>query len=223
MNSALGALFDWDGIVIDSSAQHERSWEQLAQEIHQPLPDDSFRRGFGMKNQAIIPNILGWSQEPQEIEQLGQRKEEIYREMVLNEGIMPLPGVMSTLEFLQDRAVPCCIASSTPRQNIDFILDVIGVGQYFDAIVAAEDVSQGKPDPEVFLQSARRIKRPPGNCVVFEDALMGIQAGQAAGCKVIAVATTHSIGELGHADLALQSLDELSWKVFSSLMCREMA
>ncbi len=212
-----GALFDWDGVVIDSSSQHERSWEMLADEIGQPLPPDHFVRGFGMKNQVIIPQILRWTEDPDQVHRYSLRKETLYREIIAREGITPLPGVKSLLQMLNERGVPCSVASSTHRENIDVIFDAIGLREYFDAVVTAEDVNHGKPDPEVFLKAAEKIGRKPQSCVVFEDAHVGIDAGLAAGAKVIAVATTNDIAELGAADIAVHSLQEVSWQLFSGL------
>ena len=161
----LGALFDWDGVVIDSSAQHEESWELLALEVGKPLPADHFLRGFGMKNQVIIPNILGWTEDPGEIHRYSLRKEALYREIVRERGIEPLPGVVDLLRMLSDHGVRCAVASSTHRENIETIFDVIGVRPFFDAVITAEDVSHGKPDPEVFLKSAAAIGCEPARCV----------------------------------------------------------
>jgi len=213
----IGALFDWDGVVIDSSDQHERSWEMLAEEIGKPLPPDHFTRGFGMKNQLIIPTILQWTSDPDEIDRYSLRKEALYREIIAEEGITPLPGVKALLEMLKEQGVPCAVGSSTHRKNIEVIFDAIGLRGYFQAVVTAEDVSHGKPNPEVFLKSARAIDRAPEHCVVFEDAHVGIEAGLAAGSKVIAVATTNGIGELGQADAAVQSLEDVSWGLFNGL------
>jgi HAD superfamily hydrolase (TIGR01509 family) len=212
-----GALFDWDGVVIDSSRQHEESWELLALELGKPLPGDHFLRGFGMKNQVIIPEILGWTRDPDEIHRFSLRKEELYRAIVRERGIEPLPGVVGLLRTLRDHGVPCAVASSTHRENIETVFDAIGVREYFAAVVTAEDVSQGKPDPEVFLVSAARIDRDPRQCVVFEDAHVGVEAGLAAGAKVIAVATTHPIESLGRANLAVASLQDVTWPLFRGL------
>jgi HAD superfamily hydrolase (TIGR01509 family) len=215
-----GALFDWDGVVIDSSSQHEESWTLLARELGRPLPDDHFLRGFGMKNQVIIPEILDWTRDPDEIHRYSLRKEELYRAIVRERGIEPLPGVIDLLRRLRDHGVPCAVASSTHRENIEAIFDAIGVREYFAAVVTAEDVSRGKPDPEVFLESAARIGRDPRHCVVFEDAHVGIEAGLAAGAKVIAVATTNPIESLGKANLAVASLQDVSWPLFRGLFRR---
>jgi HAD superfamily hydrolase (TIGR01509 family) len=212
-----GALFDWDGVVIDSSRQHEESWEMLAGEIGKPLPPDHFVRGFGMKNQVIIPQILKWTNDPGEIDRYSLRKEFLYRQIIREHGIQPLPGVVELLELLGQQGVPCSVASSTHRENIETIFDAMGLRGYFRAVVTSEDVSHGKPDPEVFLKSAAMIGRDPRNCVVFEDAHVGIAAGRDAGAKVIAVATTHPVEELGMADAAVHSLLEVDWPLIDGL------
>ena len=204
-----GALFDWDGVIIDSSSLHEESWERLAREVARPLPPDHFKKGFGRKNEFIIPELLGWTHDPAEIRRISLRKEALYREVVAERGLSALPGVRTWLERLRDAGVPCAIGSSTHRANIDLSLGLIGLAEFFSGIVPAEDVSHGKPDPEVFLTAAARIARPPERCVVFEDAHVGIVAARAGGMRVVGVATTHPASELTAADLAVQRLDEL--------------
>ena len=204
-----GALFDWDGVIIDSSSHHEESWERLARELAKPLPPDHFTKGFGRKNEFIIPSLLGWTRDPAEIRRISLRKEALYREVVAERGLSALPGVRTWLERLRDVGVPCAIGSSTHRANIDLSLGLIGLAEFFSGIVTAEDVSHGKPDPEVFLLAAARIARPPERCVVFEDAHVGIAAARAGGMRVIGVATTHPASELTTTDLAVQRLDEL--------------
>ena len=208
--AAWGAIFDWDGVIIDSSRQHEESWERLARETGKPLPEGHFKAGFGRKNEFIIPRILGWEEDPQQVRRLSLRKEELYREIVLEKGLEPLPGVRTWLERLAAAGVPCAIGSSTHRKNIEVSLDVLGLRDFFREIVSAEDVSHGKPDPEVFLKAGAKIGTAPEKCVVFEDAHVGIEAAQRAGMRVIAVATTNPLSELGKADLAVARLDELS-------------
>jgi len=204
-----GALFDWDGVVIDSSRHHEESWERLALELGKPLPPDHFKVGFGRKNEFIIPNLLGWTQDLDEVRHISLRKEALYREVVADWGLEPLPGVRVWLERLREAGVPCAIGSSTHRANIDLSLGLIALGEFFTGIVTAEDVSHGKPDPEVFVKAARSIGREPARCVVFEDAFVGIEAARAGGMKVVGVATTHPASALGATDRAVHRLDEM--------------
>jgi beta-phosphoglucomutase family hydrolase len=205
-----GAIFDWDGVIIDSSAHHEESWERLAAETGYSLPPGHFRRGFGMKNEKIIPDLLAWSFDPDEIHRLSLRKEELYREIVKEWGIAPLPGVLVWLDRLRDQGIPCAIGSSTHRLNIETGLSILGFRERFASVVTAEDVRHGKPDPEVFLTAAARIGVAPQRCVVFEDALVGIEAAHRGAMQVVAVATTNPIELLKAADFAVHRLDELS-------------
>jgi HAD superfamily hydrolase (TIGR01509 family) len=210
MNRKRGAIFDWDGVIINSAAHHETSWERLAKECDKLLPENHFKRGFGMKNEVIIPELLRWTTVPTEIRILSLRKEAIYREVVQEVGIAALPGVETWLRTLKDAGIPCVIGSSTHRENITTTLDVLGFREFFAEIVTSEDVKRGKPDPEVFLTAAQRIGVEPKDGVVFEDALVGIAAAKAAGIPVVAVATTEPKEKLAHADWVVDRLDELS-------------
>jgi HAD superfamily hydrolase (TIGR01509 family) len=210
MDRKRGAIFDWDGVIINSAAHHQASWERLAQEYGKLLPENHFKRGFGMKNEVIIPELLGWTRDPAEVRAISLRKEAIYREIVREKGIEALPGVEPWLRTLREAGISCIIASSTQRENIVTTLEVLGLGEFFAGSVTSEDVQRGKPDPEVFLVAAERIGVEPGAGIVFEDALVGIAAGQAAGMRVVAVATTEPKDKLAHADWVVERLDELT-------------
>lgn len=203
------AIFDWDGVIIDSSRYHEQSWEVMARQEGLPLPEGHFKRGFGMKNEVIIPQVLGWAQEPAEINRLARAKEETYRRIVREEGIDALPGVREWLVRLKDARIPCAIASSTNRRNIDCLIDVLRIRPYFAAMVTGDEVEEGKPAPDIFLLAARRLGVAPARCVVFEDALVGIEAARAAGMRVVAVTTTNDRSLLASADRVVDRLDEL--------------
>ena len=192
------AIFDWDGVIVDSSIAHERSWERLARQEALPLPDGHFKQGFGRKNEYIIPHILGWTTptDTSSIARLGARKEALYREIIAADGLEPLPGVRELLEALRREGIPSAVGSSTHRANIDLSIRVLGFDGLFAGIVSSEDVSNGKPAPEVFLKAAASVGCKPGRGVVFEDALVGIEAGLAGGFKVIAVATTNPESQL---------------------------
>lgn len=204
------ALFDWDGVIIDSSKRHEESWELLAEEEGKTLPSDHFKKGFGMKNALIIPELLGWTREPAEVTRISLRKEVLYRCLVDEKGVEPLPGVIPWLRQLKEAGIPAVIGSSTERLNITTILEKTGMERFFQGIVSAEDVAKGKPDPQVFLKAAGLAGRSPGECVVFEDAFVGIEAARAGGMKVIGVATTHPKDRLSGTDLVVGRLDELT-------------
>ncbi len=199
----IGFIFDWDGVVVDSSAQHEESWERLAAEERLPLFEGHFKIGFGKRNQLIIPEILNWSQDPEEIERLGNEKEVHYRAIIGETGIAPLPGVRAFVESLVAGGSPFAVGSSTPRENIEAVMAGAGMTGLFSKIVAAADVSKGKPDPEVFLKAAAAIGVPSRRCVVFEDSMSGIEAGLAGGMTVVALTTTNARAALEKTSAAL--------------------
>lgn len=207
---AYAALFDWDGVIVDSSGSHEKSWERLAAEAALPLPDHHFKRSFGMKNKVIIPELLNWTQDPDEIRRLSLRKEELYREVIRQEGIKPLPGVQAFLQCLQAAGIPCVVGTSTDRKNVETIFGMTGLDTYFKDVVSAEDVDRGKPDPDVFLKAAVKAGNvPTQHCVVFEDAQVGVDAAKAAGMKVVGVTTTHPASTLKNTDWLTERLDHL--------------
>ncbi len=210
MATLQGALFDWDGVIIDSSRAHELSWDRLAEEEGRTLPPDHFVKGFGRKNTVIIPEILAWTTDPAEIKRLDDRKEALYRDIVREDGIEPLPGVRELLAGLREAGIPCCVGTSTSRENVETIMEITGLSEYFADIASAEDVSHGKPDPEVFVKAAGKIHRAPEDCVVFEDALHGIEAGLAGGMRVVGVGTTHPYEELTMAHLAVHRLTDVN-------------
>jgi beta-phosphoglucomutase family hydrolase len=205
-------LFDFDGVVIDSHEAHGRSWFLLAEELGHELTQETFHSTFGQRNESILP-FLGWAQEGDRegIQLLGDRKESLYREILKAQGIEPLPGVVALLKELKANGIPCSIGTSTPRPNVECVLELTGLGGYFTDIAASEDVSRGKPDPEVFLKAAAKLGADPASCVVIEDAQVGIRAARAGGMKSIAVTTTHPAESLApeSPDRMVASLEEI--------------
>ncbi len=206
--SELGFIFDWDGVVIDSHAQHEESWRMLFEELGRPMPEGFFKKTFGMRNQQIIPAWFDFvkADDVAEIARLGDRKEVLYREILRRDGIEPLPGVVTLLKELKSLGIPRVVGSSTPRKNVGVVSEIAGLEGLFDNFVTAEDVTAGKPDPQVFVKAAGKIGREPAKCVVIEDAHVGIEAGKSGGMKVLAVATTHPAASLHGADAVFPNL-----------------
>ncbi|HNX03901.1 MAG TPA: HAD family phosphatase [Opitutales bacterium] len=207
------ALFDWDGTVVDSGAAHEKSWFLLAKEEGLPITREMFLASFGRTNKFIIPQAYKWTSDPAEIERLGERKEVLYREIVakMRGDELALPGAVELVKALRKAGIPCGVGSSAPRANIEQLIRQIGLDGSFGALVTAESVTKSKPDPEVFLKGAASLGVDPKDCVVFEDAVHGIEAGRAAGMKTVAVLTTHKREDFeGLADLIVERLDEVT-------------
>ncbi len=203
--------------MVDSSSHHYLSWQQLADEIGKSLTEDQFKESFGQINRVIIPDVFEWSDDEEEIERLGDRKEELYRQIVREKGLDPLPGVRQLVESLKEAGIPRVVGTSSAKENIRTALEVMGMDGLFDGIVASEDVKNGKPDPEVFLKAAGLASLPPERCVVLEDSHHGLQAADSGGMKSVGVLTTHPREKLGQPDLFVNDLGELSVDVLGSL------
>jgi len=210
-------LFDWDGVVVDSSHHHELSWLELASKIGRSITHEQFRESFGQINQVVIPSILEWADDPDEVERLGREKEKLYREIIRREGLTILPGVLDLLKELRTHKVPCVIGTSTEKENIRVSLEVMNIEDYFQGVIASEDVTHGKPDPEVFLKAAALSGVSPHCCVVLEDSHHGLEAARIGGMKTVAILTTHSKKKLGRADLYAQSPADLSFLTLQNL------
>lgn len=213
----IGCIFDWDGVVIDSSEHHIEGWRRLAKEENLYFPEELFKQSFGMKNQQIIPQLWKWTDDPAEIKRLDMKKEAMYRDIMREKGLHSLDGVEPLLKLMKESKIPCAIGSSAPLANITAGLDILGFGGYFKAIVSGEDVVKGKPDPRIFLIAAQRMARDPGQCVVFEDAKVGVIAGRLAGMKIVAVTNTYPAEELDGADLIVDSLKSVTLGRLSEL------
>jgi beta-phosphoglucomutase len=143
----------------------------------------------------------------------------MYRDIARREGLVPLPGAREWVVRLRRAGWRQAIASSAPRANVDVMLESVGVRDRIDAVISAEDVSRGKPDPDVFLAAAARLGVPPGNCVVVEDAPAGVEAARRAGMRRIGV-NAHTPLD---ADIYVRSLLELPENAFDRLIISAVA
>jgi beta-phosphoglucomutase len=176
---------------------------------------EQFRSSFGQRNDSIITQWLGAAANPERIARIADAKEELYRDLLREKGVVPLPGVTQWLRRLEERGWFQALASSAPRANIEVILAVLGTAHCFQGITSAEDVRRGKPDPEVYLVAASRVGVRPARCVVVEDAAVGIEGARRAGMRSIGVDRS---GKHLAADIMVKSLDLLSGDAFDRLV-----
>jgi HAD superfamily hydrolase (TIGR01509 family) len=213
--SIRAVLWDLDGTLIDSEEYHWQAWRDTMAAAGRPITHAEFLTTFGWRNDAILPLWLGEHATPAEIERLGDAKEEHYRALVRAGGLMPLPGVAEWIERLHREGWREAIATSAPRANLDCVLEVLRLGAAFDALIGAEDVTHGKPAPDVFLTAAAKVGADPRNCVVVEDADAGIEAGKRAGMRTIGISRN---GKARAADIVVPSLTELPEDAFRRLL-----
>lgn len=212
-----GIIFDLDGVLVDSSEFHFRAWQIWAKRHGTTMTYEFFRETFGMVNDNIIPHLIPRKLTSEELKALSDDKEAIFREVARGK-IKPLNGAVELVMALQSHGYKLAIGSSTPRKNIEVVLESIGLKDSFSVCIAAEDVTKGKPDPEVFLKAAKAIGVLPSRCVVIEDAVAGIQAAKNAGMKAIAVTTTHPRERLKQADIIVESIADVTVEMIEQLL-----
>ena len=217
MSVQRAVLWDMDGTLIDSEEFHWISWRDTMAQEGIAISHKDFLASFGRRNDAILSQWLGSAATVERIERVGNAKEERYRDLVRRKGMPPLPGVAQWLRRLHAEGWLQAIASAAPRANVDAILKALGAVDYFQAIVSAEDVHIGKPDPEVYLVAAARAGASPDSCIVVEDAVAGIEGARRAGMRSIGVG--HNSQHLA-ADVVVQSLDLLDSDAFDRLVGR---
>lgn len=208
-------LWDMDGTLIDSEEFHWQAWREAMAAEGVAITREQFLSSFGQRNDSIIPQWLGARCTPELVARIGDAKEKLYRQQIREKGMSPLPGVEHCVHMLHEGGWSQAIASAAPRANVELVLEVLAFAPFFQAIVSAEDVRRGKPDPEVFLTAAAGLGVPPERCIVVEDAVAGIQAAIAAGMRSIYV---HSRPQSLSADLTVSSLDLLPQGAFETLI-----
>ena len=192
----LAIIFDMDGVIVDNHQYHLQSWLSFFERQGIQMTEAEYKEKVnGRVMHTILPQLLNRSLSPEEIRTLGEQKEIEYRELY-RAAIQPMPGLIDFLEELRQKSIPRAIATSAPPANVEYTLTHTQLGSYFPVIVDDTMVTTGKPDPEVYLKSADQLNMPPEQCIVFEDAILGIQAGKRAGMPVVALATTHTREEL---------------------------
>ena len=207
-------LWDLDGTLVDSAEFHWLSWRDTMAAEGVTITYQQFLASFGQKNDRILPGWLGPGADARRIRRVGDAKEAEYRRLAGVHGLTPLPGASSWVRRLHAQGWQQAIASSAPRANVAVMLRALALDGLFDAIVSAEDVTRGKPDPQVFLAAAGRLDIPPGRCIVVEDAAVGVEAARAAGMKCIGVSRTAVLA----ADLPVSSLEDLPGDAFDRIL-----
>ena len=187
-----GLLFDMDGTLVDNLAYHFKSFDAYAQREGFTLLEPVSLKINGMHSNDIFPMLLGDEVVAKYgLDRLNREKEEVYRDMY-RPHIKPIVGVIELLKAAKAAGVKCAIGSSGCRENVEMIIEGLGIADLIDASISGSDVTHGKPHPEIFTKAHEALGLAADECVVVEDAVNGIIAGVAAGCKCIAVTTTAS-------------------------------
>ena len=203
-------IFDMDGTLVDNMGYHAKAWMALFDSlgIHL-LADDFQRRTAGKTNPEILRKFTGRDLSSAEVQALSDQKENIYRELY-RPHLKTTPGLLPFLGKARELKIPMGLATAAGKENITFVLKGLQLEAFFNTIVGAEDIQNGKPDPEIFLKTANGLNIPPEDCIVFEDSFLGIEAACRAGMRAVFITTSHLANELKNPTAVLLSIPDFS-------------
>ena len=205
-----GVIFDIDGVLMNSNPAHLESWRILGKEDGFDFTPRLFQETFGQRSDAILANHWGRPLTDGEAQEMAERKERIYREMV-EKNFPAMPGAVDFVRSLARRGIPLSVGSSGPAINVDFVVGRLGILPCLKGVVSGTDVPQAKPAPDIFLACARKMGLPPNRCVAIDDSASGVAAAKSAGMKIIGFFSDgHEPEEYDGVDLLVGSFDELS-------------
>ena len=218
MKQKSAVIFDMDGVLVDNFRYHLMAWEKFCQRHKKKISAIDFREQvFGGSNTDHLAFIFKKPLSAETIAAHASEKELIYR-YLYHDNVHLLAGLKPLLDKLQQEGVPMAIATSAERANVDFIIAETGLEGYFSAIADASMVTQGKPDPQVYLKAAELLDIEPNQCLVFEDTLKGIDAALQACMKVVGVATSHHRAELTEAHKVINDFTEIDFTEIINLI-----
>ncbi|MEA5139898.1 beta-phosphoglucomutase [Arcicella rigui] len=209
MTTVKACLFDLDGVIVDTAVYHFQAWRRLANELGFDFTEHQNEQLKGISRMESLELILQWGGVSlSEAEKLdwATKKNQWYLDLVLQ--MTPnevLPGVPAFLDALRANGIKIALGSAS--KNSKLILEKIQMLDYFDAIIDGNNITKGKPDPQVFLMGAEATHSLPSECVVFEDAVAGIQAAKAGGMKAIGVGSAEVLTE---ADFVISTFEEMT-------------
>jgi beta-phosphoglucomutase len=198
-------ILDMDGVIIDSNPLHRAVWAEYTRRHGVEMTEVMQQRMYGKRNDEIVRDFLGTHLDEREVFAHGAAKEALYREyMRPRVGESLVPGLR---EFLTRHAnLRLAIATNAEAANVDFVLDGAGIRSFFQVVVNGHDVARPKPHPDIYLHAAERLNVAPKECIVVEDSHTGIQAGLAAGMRVVGVGTTHD--DLSGVSLLIRNFND---------------
>ncbi|HLS96411.1 MAG TPA: HAD family phosphatase [Sphingobacterium sp.] len=203
-------IFDMDGVICHTNPYHAKAFEAFFDNYQIPYTEQEFEEHmYGKHNSYIMTHFFKRAISGEELRKLEEEKEGLFRS-IYREKVEPLPYYIEFLEDLKLHGFRTAVATSAPRANLDLILDVLKIEEKMESLLASEDVTHHKPDPEVYLMSAERLGVSPAECVVFEDSFSGVTAALRAGMKVVGVLSSHTREQLPPCDFYIHNYSEIN-------------
>jgi len=185
MSDTTAFLFDLDGVIIDTEPQYDVFWKKAGEEYRPDIENfEHVIKGTTLSH-ILINYFAGFP------EATHQKLIADNNAFELQMDIIPIPGALEFLEKVKKAGIPTGLVTSSDDPKVEYAFSRLPIKHYFDTIVSANRITSGKPDPMCYLLAAKDLNVPPENCYVFEDSFYGIQAGNAAGMKVIGLSTSN--------------------------------
>ncbi len=217
MKKNIAVIFDMDGVIVHTNPYHSRAFREFFSSRNlNPSDEDFAQHMFGKSNSYILSHFLERTIEGEELRILEDEKESLFRK-IYEPFIDPIFGILSFIDDLYQNEVKLGVATSAPVANLDLVFSKVPLRDKMGSILASENVTKHKPDPEVYLTSAKNLGVSPEDCVVFEDSFSGVSAALNAGMKVVGVLTSHTIEELPPCNLYIKDYSEMSFDKISEL------
>ncbi|NMO18531.1 HAD family phosphatase [Pyxidicoccus fallax] len=192
-------VFDMDGTLVDNMLFHNEAWVALARRLGLSLTAEDFQRQFaGRKNEEILPTLLGRPLSHEEMTGLAEEKESQYRTFY-RPHLKLHRGAEAFIHRLREAGIPVAVATAAPQGNRELVLDGLGIRSLFARVVGAEEVTRGKPAPDIFLAAAKALGIEPSACLAFEDAVLGVMSARDAGMTVMGITTAAPAEQLREA------------------------
>lgn len=211
-------IFDMDGVICHTNPFHSQAFKIFFEKRNLfPTEEEFMLHMYGKNNGYILSHFLGRKIEGQELLELEDEKESLFRE-IYQFHVDPIPGFLEFFHQLRASGIKTGVATSAPFANLELIAGKLDLFPHLESALASEHVSKHKPDPEVYLKTAKNISVDPGRCVVFEDSFSGVSAAKNAGMKVVGVLSSHSIAELPICDFYIDNYTGLEVERVLSLI-----
>ncbi|TDQ06922.1 HAD family hydrolase [Pedobacter metabolipauper] len=212
MNKEIAVIFDMDGVICHTNPYHSIAFREFFSSRDLAPTDDEFAQHmFGKSNSYILSHFLKRPIKGDELLQLEQEKEGLFRK-IYEPHVKPIKGILEFISDIKANGTKIGVATSAPYANLELILSKIDLKDKLGSILASEDVKKHKPDPEVYLTSAKNLGLSPDQCLVFEDSFSGVSAALNAGMKVVGVLTSHPKEELPPCNLYIEDYTGLTYQ-----------
>lgn len=220
MNKEIAVIFDMDGVICHTNPYHSLAFREFFSTRNlNPTDQDFAEHMFGKSNSYILSHFLQRPVSGEELLQMEEEKESLFRKIYAPH-IEPIQGILEFISDLKSHGVKLGVATSAPYANLDLILSEVPIREKLSSVMASEDVKKHKPDPEVYLTSAKNLGVPPEQCLVFEDSFSGISAALNAGMRVVGVLSSHTIEELPKCNLYIDNYTGLSYDKIKTLFLK---